>query len=228
MQVSKCQTQTDTDTITLTEHPDVDKVHWVVGHPDVHDEDRRGLRDYARAAQSGEVQVTYTRRGPGRPYPETTVRNAMTGLDDSIGKVSTYQWRRVRATLFADSHIDVDIVNCHPRLLLALVKGCDAIQPECYAHLTEYVRDRDAIFGREGLEKELAKKLVCTTLYGGGVARFRKDTGFAGELPPWWAAFVSEIKQMSKLVWRQAVAKEERKAITAYLNSDAYKEAHPN
>ena len=25
------------DTITLTEHPDVDKVHWVVGHPDVHD-----------------------------------------------------------------------------------------------------------------------------------------------------------------------------------------------
>ena len=55
-------TRTD---LELVEHPDHSKLGWIALHPDVDDEHRAGLRQYARYAGSG-LRVTYERRGPGR------------------------------------------------------------------------------------------------------------------------------------------------------------------
>ena len=195
-------------TLELTEHPDIAKLAWVVLHPAV--KDVRGLHNYARAVGSGGLTVSYVRHGPGRLYPLTT-------------GVAVNQSRAVRATLFADTHIDVDIVNCQPRLLYALVQ--DKLSPD--SHLKEYVHNREAVFASHGLPKELAKKLACTALFGGSIETFRKDTGFNGELSPWWKDFVTEIKALAKLVW-QNIGEAEKSAIESYLTSDAYKERHPD
>jgi len=206
------------DALVLTEHPDVAKLEWVVLHPDTRNV--RGMHNYARAVDSsGALTVAYERCGPGRLYPKSP---------RSIGTVAVSQSRRVRATLFADTHIDVDIVNCQPRLLYALVRDCDEISADKYACLEEYVQDRDAVFAREGLPKELAKKLVCTALFGGSLKRFSADTGFDGELSAWWTDFVTKIKMLAKLVWRHAVGDDEQRAIESYLASDAYKARHPD
>lgn len=204
------------DDLVLTEHPDVANLAWVVVHPDARDV--RGLRDYARAVVGGALTMTYVRCGPGRFYPKRT----------AIGTVAVNQSRAVRATLFANTHIDVDIVNCHPRLLYAIVRDCDSIRPEQTTHLNEYVRNRDAVFASHGLPKELAKILVCTVLFGGSIKTFCKNTGFVGELSTWWQDFVAEIKALAKLVWRRAIAEAEKSAIESYLTSDAYKARHPD
>ena len=114
-------------TLELTEHPNVANLEWVVGHDHVRHQDRPRLADYAQAVRSGggQLTVTYTRRGPGRLYPDSPVQ------------VATNQRRQVRATLFADTHLDVDLVNCHPRLLYALVQDCSKIGSHKCTHLKE-------------------------------------------------------------------------------------------
>jgi hypothetical protein len=47
----------------------------------------------------------------------------------------------------------------------------------------------------------LAKKLVCTALFGGSLKRFSADTGFDGELSAWWTDFVTKIKMLAHIVF---------------------------
>jgi hypothetical protein len=123
-------------TLELTEHPDVAKLEWVVGHPDVYQFARGGLSAYARAAGAGKLTVTYERRGPGRLYPLTS-KTVPRGPSGTLVTVATQQSRPVRAALFGDTHLDVDLVNCHPRLLHGLVRDCPKIDSDAYTHLTE-------------------------------------------------------------------------------------------
>ena len=123
-------------TLELTEHPDVAKLEWVVGHPDVYQFARRGLSAYARAAGAGKLTVTYERRGPGRLYPLTS-KTVPPGPSGTLVTVATQQSRAVRSALFGDTHLDVDLVNCHPRLLHGLARDCPNIDPDAYTHLTE-------------------------------------------------------------------------------------------
>ena len=68
---------------------------------------------------------------------------------------------------------------------------------------------------------------MCTLLFGGSVKRFRKDTpAFVGELSAWWSSFAAEIKTLSKLVWRTAISRAERKQINDFHASPEYKDRH--
>ena len=121
-------------TLVLTEHPDARKFEFLVRHPDVRNQNRCGLAAYVRAVGSGgELTVTYERKGPGRFYPKTA-ETAPTRVE-----VATHQQRAVRATLFGETHLDIDMVNCHPRLLHALVRDCAAIPSSKYTRLDRRV-----------------------------------------------------------------------------------------
>ena len=218
--------------IELTERPDVAMLEELLVSPRLTYNDIAMLAAYARAARSGggKVTVTYVRKGPGRLYPMRTVKHSSNPLVAVLlGDVAVNLSRRVRSALFGDTHVDVDIVNCQPRLLLALLNlGSSDIEPAKYAHLEEYVENRESVFAREGLDKGLAKKLVSIVLFGGSTTTFVEDTGFKGSLSPWWRRFVKEAKTLGKLVWEGAIDRSEQKQIKAYLASDAYKEAHPD
>ena len=156
-----------TEDLDLTECLVVTRLDWLIRHPDICETHRPGLAAYANALDtSGRLNVQYTRSGPGRLYP----------VNPKL-RVATLQSRQVRATLFGHTHLDVDLVNCHPRLLHAIVRDCKAIDASMYRHLAEYVADREGVIERSGLAKTLAKKLLSTLIFGGTVERFRSETG---------------------------------------------------
>ena len=92
--------------ITLVEKPDMEKLRLALTHPSV--KDPAGLRKYYAVAKAGggAVTVTYTQKTSGRLYPDRT----------ATGVSSIVQQRSLRSTLFTDTLVDIDLVNCHPTL----------------------------------------------------------------------------------------------------------------
>ena len=77
--------------------------------------------------------------------------------------------KKIRHTLVHKSHIDIDIVNCHPVLLL---QYCKKQNIKC-KYLTEYVKNRDTILtnmmGAYHTQRKIIKELFISVMYLGKV-----------------------------------------------------------
>lgn len=192
------------DEFILTERPGP-ALQWITNSPQVDEKEKNGLEIYARAVKKGEVGVKYRRYGLGRFYPQT-------------GASCTSQSKSVRSTLFGNDHLDVDLVNCHPRILFKIIRELGITK--C-VHLKRYVECRDEVFVQEKLPKRLAKKLVACTLYGGSLNCFRRENQFNEDLSEWWMGFVNEIHSLIPSVVQKA-PKQLMEQINAYLSSEEY------
>ena len=137
---------------------DLEVLRWITECPQIWDHELAGLERYARVANdnNGAVNVHYKRFGEGRFYVTAvrvlvrTTRDGPEYRHESVGTPCTNMWREVRATLYADGHLDVDQVCSHQRFLLALVRDCDTIQPAEYKCLQDYVERRVDTHRRSG------------------------------------------------------------------------------
>ena len=166
---------------TLIENPSSTPLNWTAQHPDVWQEDVGMLRAYRDAClkDGGKLSVTYKRKGLGRFYPD------MKGI-----KTCTSQWRKVRSTLFHQDHIDLDIINCHPRICKYLLENGGIEVPDC---LVQYCDNRELWLQNQELDDGVAKGLFCALINGGKLSSqsIRKGAGIsAGWSPsdPWLTA----------------------------------------
>lgn len=201
--------------ITLVEKPDMEKLRLALTHPSV--KDPAGLRKYYAVAKAGggAVAVTYNQKASGRLYPDRT----------ATGVSSIAQQRNLRSTLFADTLVDIDLVNCHPTLLLIMAK--EVVGPDEYTRLELYVSDRSGVAESNGFPLGTAKKFVTTVLYGGSVDAFRSDSGWDGDISDFWLRLKKEIRRLAKKVWKKTVPSGEQKEIDGYLASDEWTKSHP-
>lgn len=121
--------------------------------------ERRMLKRYKSLMdESGKFAVTYEQKleNIGRFF-------ALYGL--SLQSFS----KKIRHTLVHKSHIDIDIVNCHPVLLL---QYCKKQNIKC-KYLTEYVKNRDTILTNMmdsyHTERKIIKELFISVMYLGKV-----------------------------------------------------------
>jgi len=121
--------------------------------------ERRMLKRYKSLMdESGKFAVTYEQKleNIGRFF-------ALHGL--SLQSFS----KKIRHTLVHKSHLDIDIVNCHPVLLL---QYCKKQNIKC-KYLTEYVKNRDTILTNMmdayHTERKIIKELFISVMYLGKV-----------------------------------------------------------
>ena len=171
----------------LREYPNIPQLKKLVNHPKIYPEDRVRLRNYLNQVVDSEyVEVEYAKKelngtAYGRLFPVN-------------GRVysATYQWRKVRSTLFGKDHYDIDIVNCHPVLLKQLYES-GVCGGECPA-LTNYINNRDKIIEDihidpaaierfntaqkdDRTKRDLIKTLFTAVIYGGSKDVWMKEYG---------------------------------------------------
>ena len=127
--------------------------------------ERQHLKAYKNAIhQDGLVKVRYNKKyfKIGRVYAK-----------HSLGAINLR--REIRGSIFTTGYVDIDIVNCHPSIILQLAKSLNITCP----HLERYVTQREDILKEVQqhckVDREATKKLFIMLLYGGGFKNWAKD-----------------------------------------------------
>ena len=163
-------------TFKLVEYPNMDMLNFIT-HPDIYPDHRERLRNYIQIAKDKKcVEVTYTKDMYGRYFVHSNFMSSIA------------MWNKIRSTLFGDSDYDIDIVNCHPEILLGLFKKYDI---DC-EFLAKYCESRDEIVENifisedainnynvcnkdNKCKKDLIKSLFTIIIYGGNVITWETE-----------------------------------------------------
>lgn len=172
----------------LTEVPNQEVIKTIYEHPHVNHADRQRLYYYCNLVQrsNGKIDVSYTQKTyNGKKYGRYYA-------DENLMLPCMYQKSSLRATLFANTEYDIDIVNAHPTILQQLYIKTTGNNKDVIPYLTEYVENRDAVIDKikinpEAIErynadnkdnktkKDLVKKLFTIVIYGGSIKTWMKD-----------------------------------------------------
>ena len=136
------------------------------------------MEDTAKRADADDKIKKLLESSRGRDYNEVSYAKGKEALDGKKGRwfaktpgAMQYLSRPIRHTLCMGLWIDLDFVNCHPTLLMALCKRLRIPHP----HLKSYVRHRERLLAEMveagGVsDRSEAKDLVFVALNGGSVA----------------------------------------------------------
>ena len=186
--------------LILTEKPDTSALGWIAQHPEIWSHDVSKYRNYAEAClqqpRGGELKVKYVRTGLGRFHPK----------DPPHILPCTLMWRDIRSTLFHDKHIDLDIINCHPRICRELLIRAGIKVPET---LDMYCTDREKWLASQKLTKDQAKALFCALLNGGKLRseKIWADKGIPSTWQPcerWVNTEIDVLNAVTELFQRDA------------------------
>lgn len=122
----------------------------------IHHTEKTQLEKYLEKETNGTAFITYKRR-----------KNNPFGRCDPERALGLYQLRReIRHTLIESWGVDIDIVNCHPVLLLQLA---EANNIKCGV-LKSYIENREEymkeLMNAYGCDREAAKNFFIITIYG--------------------------------------------------------------
>lgn len=192
-------------TFKLQEEPDVSRIDALLKNTIIYANDRARLFKYRQRIYKKAVNVTYKRKTfNGRPYGRYYP-------SPGYALTATFQWRKIRATLFADTHCDIDIISCHAVLLSQLyTKEFHKPTPA----LTHYIQHRDEIISAFDIPQEVidrhnknkddcltkrdfVKTLFTIVMYGGGLSTFEREFGLTREeykLPTFFTDFYNEVR----------------------------------
>jgi hypothetical protein len=185
----------------LTEKLDVGMLREYASHEDIWKDYRPLLQKLSCiVGNTGSLTVKYTRKDGARFYGDQPIS-------------ATTMWGELRSGIYGNHDIDVDIVNCHPTILLQLMHKRLSKDDSTLSILTEYVADRDACLKKQSLPYRWAKSLVIGVMNGlnihslrdSGWARNRENEAFFVQYPAWtacdwWARLHSDCDTMRKLL----------------------------
>jgi hypothetical protein len=137
--------------------------------------EKEQLKKYAENIKYGSVFVRYDKvrklNGYGRVFPS-----------QSLGLFSFR--KQIRGALAYEKYVDIDIVNCHPVLLLQIVQSNNI---EC-KYLKEYVNNRDKylnlVMSYYEVSRDKAKELFIILLYFGSFSRWAEDNNITKNIIP--------------------------------------------
>ncbi len=106
--------------------------------------------------------------------------------------------KKIRHTLVADTHIDVDITNCHFVLLL---QYCDNHNIDCDC-IRDYVDNREIrlqeLMKKFNTDRDTVKHLMISLLYLGKISDYAIKHGLQGNIcPDWLDTFEKQMKNIS-------------------------------
>ena len=152
--------------------------------------DRKILNNYVEKSKNNIVKVTYNMSKGikwGRVFPKNHL---------SIGIMK----RAVRYSIAYDCYTDIDIVNCHPVILLQI---CKKNKIEC-SKLEYYINNREKVLSQfmnaTGLVRDDAKEFMIILMYGGSVYGYCRQHKIKCMLPYYFKAFEKETKAIFKAI----------------------------
>lgn len=166
---------------TLTEYPNTMFLNKIYRHEDIYELQKPEYRYYCDLVIDGKIEVEYVKT---KQYGRYFIKNPKM-------RSGCVMWRKVRATLFAETEYDIDILACHQSLLYNCVKD-----EGTFKFLKMYIKDKDLIFKSCSInqkcidnynsrknkkdcltKKDILKNLVTRFLYGGIEKNWADDFG---------------------------------------------------
>ena len=201
-------------TLVLEEYPST-AVKNIWKHPLIHDSQRMNVKNYCDKVVDGVISVGYDMKNIfGRMF-----------LTEPTSYSCVAQWSAIRATLFADTEYDVDIVGCHQNILLSI---CERIKYDCPV-LKHYCSNRSDVINSviinpdfiekynnnnndNKTKKDIVKNLFTIILYGGSIETWTEhfklfDCDYT--LPDFVEEYIEEVQLIASVL----VAKKEFKEI---------------
>jgi len=203
------------------ERYDLATLEKVARHVDIYDADRARFEGLLRQVKKngGKLKVMYRQKKVkvddedipfGRYYPDAMYS-------------TTYMWNRARASLFSNSEVDVDVVSCHPNLVLAYcekIKDNGQMEEHSYTKIKEYAEHREEVINRfmvkeEAIKrynmknkdnknfKDVIKQLYTLTLFGGTVGTWMNAFGFERsdfKIPDCFLIYEQEINYVARKI----------------------------
>ena len=120
-----------------------------------------GLDKYLKAATGGSVPVQMVDKGIGRLQISALQPNKSGEMQPVTMLTQSNHWNYVKAAICESTLTDMDMVCCHPTLLVQIFEHCGQQVPV----LTRYIKDRDKVQKQTGLCKRLFKKYLLSVLY---------------------------------------------------------------
>ena len=90
----------------------------------------------------------------------------------TVGSALTYLKKEIRNSIMPKNIKDIDMVNCHPTILLNL---CQKNEVVCNI-LKNYVENRDIILDSFGDNRKTLKEMFLTILNGGFKDKYSEDS----------------------------------------------------
>jgi hypothetical protein len=152
-------------------------------------DEKKQLKKYLKMfGNSNQVSITYNKNlNMGRRY-------AMNGL--SLQMFS----KKIRQSLTYDTHIDIDIVNCHLVLMSQYCKKNNIYCP----HLDTFNSERNSrlqeIMNTCNVSKKVAKELILTIMYLGNINDYCINNGFDSIVPSWCDELNAEFNIIADLI----------------------------
>ena len=194
---------------TLKEFPDPKYIDAIATHPEIYTGQIDALEAYSYKfnEEDGSICTEYEKINDfGRYFVKEP--NVLS---------STIMWNKIRATLFAESDYDCDIIGCHQNLLLTLLKNNTNYD---VTHLEHYCANREEVLNAITIDessirhynktnkdnktkKDIVKSLFTIILYGGTIDTWRR-TFYLGlgdiELTTFVNEFIEEIQMNSNII----------------------------
>ena len=199
----------------LVEFPNSKFIDKIYEHPEIYVNDKARLYKYLSSAVEvdgrHQVEIQYQQHlfngiPMGRYY----------NLD---GKLSAmYQWSRIRSSLYGETELDVDIINCHPTILHQLAQK---LLPSFNGPtLKNYIDNRDSIIDDiyisqdfinnyntqnqdNKTKKDFVKTLFTLIIYGGNIKTWKQtfkiqDNDF--DIRDYYRSFYNEVKLITNQI----------------------------
>lgn len=170
-------------TFTLKEYPNPLYINGIAKHPAIWKTQVKSLEDYCDSYDEkvGYISIEYVKVNEyGRYY-----------IKDPTLMSCTVMWNKIRATLFAESDYDLDMVCCHQNVMVTLLKNNTNYD---ITHLEYYCANRDKVIESISIDdsvindynnynqdnktkKDIVKSLFTIILYGGTIDTWRAEYG---------------------------------------------------
>ena len=163
--------------VILEEICDKEKLKYILDNNDIDEEVNNLTRNYYNSLDNlGRKKVIYRQR--------TNSKNRY----HAVGSALTYLKKEIRNPIIPKNVKDIDMVNCHPVILLYLCEkhglGCNILK--------DYVGNRDEILLKFGDNRKEVKETFLTVLNGG----FKKIYNEGGDINSYLKNFEKEIVEI--------------------------------
>ncbi|MDA8539193.1 hypothetical protein N9K47_00450, partial [bacterium] len=131
--------------------------------PELKDLLTSGLSKYiAHAAKNdNQVMVRYSDLGVGRLVITAVEKDRAGNYINKQMVTQPHMWNWCKAVMCCDHYTDMDIVQCHPTLLVQMFEHCDLQVPV----LKRYIKNHSQVMKETGLPKHVFKKYLLSVLY---------------------------------------------------------------
>ena len=194
---------------SLKEFPNPKYIDNIFTHPDIYEAQVQALEAYCSNYDENNkcVNVEYVKCTEyGRYFvKEPNVLSC------------TIMWNKIRATLFAESDYDIDVVNCHSEVLLTLLKNNTNYDIK---NLEHYCLHRDDVIDSIEIEwgaineyniynkdnktkKDFVKSLFTIILYGGTIDTWKETFGISSndfKLTAFVKDYIDEIQMNTNII----------------------------